>query len=464
MIFNLDNRQGIALKDTNGHALTYQELAARIEEVKQLKLERSVAFILAGNNVETIALFLALLECRVVPFILNAKLDATLLERYIFLYQPRYICRPGNGKMQFREERLITHFLGYEIWEENNVKDYEIHESLSFLLATSGSTGSPKLVRYSYHNLLAGVDNVAQIFQLNSASKGLINLPVYFVQGFVAALAHLWAGGEALLSDLNLISRDYWDLLRNSKCTFITGVPFSWEVMVRLGLLKMTLPDLKILNVGGGSLDTQLFTRLAEWADKTGKKLIITYGATETVSRMMYLPPDLVMKKTGSIGYPVPHGRMELVDESGDSITDVQKIGEMIYSGSNVSLGYAESWKDLAKGDERHGRYATGDIAYFDEDGCYFVIGRKARFTKIFGYRIGLDEVEAILKAKFAIPLACTGDDQCVRVYVECDVDERDIVRFISEKLKLLPAIFKVIRIPSIPRNNAGKILYAELK
>ena len=77
-----------------------------------------------------------------------------------------------------------------------------------------------------------------------------------------------------------------------------------------------------------------------------------------------------------------------------------------------MTLGYAESGADLIKGDERHGQYATGDLAYFDEDGCFFIVGRKKRFLKIFGYRISLDETERMLKDHFHIECACVGNDK----------------------------------------------------
>ena len=102
-------------------------------------------------------------------------------------------------------------------------------------------------------------------------------------------------------------------------------------------------------------------------------------------------------------------------------------VGELGYAGENVSLGYAEEAKDLAKGDENQGVLLTGDMAKVDEDGFYWLVGRKERFLKIFGNRINLDEAENILKTRFCdVDLACSGVDDKIHVYVTDNKIVRD--------------------------------------
>lgn len=463
MIFNLDNRQGLALKDTNGRAMTYQELAAQIENMKGLNPERAVAFILADNNIESLALFLAMVESGIVPLMLNADLDKDLLEMYIRSYEPLYIARSNNHYPVSGENHVIFKLGNYVVVTCDH-DSYPIHEELSFLLSTSGTTGSPKLVRHKYSNMTENAKNVAEVFHFTKADHALANLPIYFTQGLNVALANLSVGATVVLSNLSLMSREFWNLLKEEKIASITGVPFSYEVMVRLGLLRMDLPDLRIINEGGGRLNNRIFHAIAEYAERNGKQFIPTYGATETTSRMAYLPPELAIYKTGSIGRPLPHGRIELVAEDGSIIDRPNNQGELVYYGPNVTMGYAFNKADLAKGDDRNGRYATGDIAYFDEDGCFFIVGRKGRFTKIFGYRIGLDELEKILKDQFNMEFACIGNDQNIFIYTDQMVDSKQITGFLSDKLGLLNSIFKVVRINQIPRNSYGKILYKSLE
>ena len=107
------------------------------------------------------------------------------------------------------------------------------------------------------------------------------------------------------------------------------------------------------------------------------------------------------------------------MDTEGHTITTPNTEGEMCYRGKNVTMGYARSRDDLVLGDERHGFIRTGDLAYFDEDGCYYIVGRMGRFLKLFGMRVGLDECEQIVKAKFPnAECACTGTDEKMTVWI----------------------------------------------
>ena len=82
----------------------------------------------------------------------------------------------------------------------------------------------------------------------------------------------------------------------------------------------------------------------------------------------------MALEKCGSIGKPLPNCHFDLIDDEGKLIEKENTVGEIIFHGPNVTLGYAECGEDLAKGDERHGVYQTGDLAYVDQDGCYFIV------------------------------------------------------------------------------------------
>ncbi len=139
-----------------------------------------------------------------------------------------------------------------------------------------------------------------------------------------------------------------------------------------------------------------------------------------------------------------------------------EKVGELIYYGENISLGYAESGEDLIEGDERCGRLETGDLAKFDEENFYTIVGRKKRFLKMFGKRINLQEVEHILRQKFNIEVAATGIDDKMKIFITDEKFLKDVVPFLSEKLNLHPSAFEVKFIAEIPKNSSGKVIYSE--
>lgn len=141
--------------------------------------------------------------------------------------------------------------------------------------------------------------------------------------------------------------------------------------------------------------------------------------------------------------------------------------GELVYEGKNVTLGYAKCKEDLAKKDERHGVLYTGDLARKDEDGFYYITGRKKRFLKILGSRVNLDEIEQILKGRYKdVCFACTGVDDRLDIFVEkgAGLCSEEIVDFISKKIKMNDGVLQVRQIDSIPLNHSGKIHYRELE
>ena len=126
-------------------------------------------------------------------------------------------------------------------------------------------------------------------------------------------------------------------------------------------------------------------------------------------------------------------------------------------------MGYAICREDLAKGDERNGFLPTGDIAYRDDDGFYFIKGRMGRFLKLFGNRIGLDECEHILKSNISCACACTGSDEKMIIYVTDESQKETAISSIIEAIKVPANVIEVRVIHEIPKNEAGKTLYSKL-
>jgi acyl-coenzyme A synthetase/AMP-(fatty) acid ligase len=188
------------------------------------------------------------------------------------------------------------------------------------------------------------------------------------------------------------------------------------------------------------------------------------YGQTEATARMSYLPFNISQEKFDSIGIPIPGGKFSLKDlHDNNEIHQSNTQGELIYQGPNVSLGYANNINDLAKGDENFGKLNTGDIAYKDENGYYFITGRKKRFIKIYGNRVNLDEIEQFILSK-NIECACDGVDDKMTIYTTNNDKNEEILNLLTSILKLNFRAFEIRIISEIPKSSAGKILYTELK
>ena len=225
----------------------------------------------------------------------------------------------------------------------------------------------------------------------------------------------------------------------------------------------MDLPKLYTLAEGGGKLTDKMFRWIASYAKEKGKRFCATFGTSETSARMAFLDPNMALEKIGSMGKAIPNGELFLLDEVENE--DGTITGELGYRGPNVTMGYALCRDDLRKGDEFCGEYHTGDIAKRDAEGFYFIIGRKGRFLKLFGLRVSLDETERILKTQYPnADFVCTGDDKRMNIFATDAALEGEIIPFISSKTNLHNSAFKVIVIDEIPRNEYGKVKFAELE
>ena len=154
---------------------------------------------------------------------------------------------------------------------------------------------------------------------------------------------------------------------------------------------------------------------------------------------------------------------MEITDETGCTIEKPFQTGEIVFYGQNVSLGYADCLEDLKLQDTNQGRLQTGDIGYQDEDGYFYIMGRKNRFVKICGKRMSLDEIEQKTKSKFrGVDCAITGDDTCLQVYIDQERVE-EVTGYLQKKFRLGRSQVQVDVLQQIPKNAAGKVQYTAL-
>ncbi len=463
MFLNLDQHElsKVAIKDDSGYQVTYQEILDTVDAFAALELPRCVLFSLCENCAGSLIGYLAFENNGQVPLLLSAGLDAELRGNLASAYQPCYYWAPERKAEELGGEQVFSAY-GYVLLKTDN-EPYPLNEKLSMLLTTSGSTGSPKLVRHKYGNLESNAENAALAFSWTVDEVGICDLPMNYTMGLNVINSLLFVGASVLMIKANLMDPAFWEFIKVNEGTNFCGVPFSYEVMRRVGFDKMDLPKLYTLAEGGGKLTDKMFNWIATYAKNSGKRFCATFGTSETSARMAFLDPELALEKVGSIGKAIPNGELFLFDEV--AADDGTATGELSYRGPNVTMGYALCKEDLQKGDEFCGEYHTGDIAKRDADGFYFVIGRKGRFLKLFGLRVSLDETERILKTQYpAADFVCTGDDKRMNIFCTDPTLKDEIIPFISGKTNLHNSAFRVIILEKIPRNDYGKIKFAELE
>ena len=451
-VFNL-GFDGIAVVTDDGREVSYAELKRMTEEWAAKVPPRSLVFLLVGNNLDSLVAYVACLNHGIVPLMLDAKIDGQLLQRFKDIYRPDFIWRPGSE--------------GYVLEEGLRTSDFRhpaLFEDLALLLTTSGSTGSPKLVRQSYKNINANTASIVEYLKLDSTERPITTLPMNYTYGLSIINSHLTVGATILLTEKSIMQREFWNFFTEQGATSFGGVPYTYEMLDKLMFFRRNLPSLRTMTQAGGKILPKLHQKFAEYAKREGKNFVVMYGQCEATARMSYLPPERALDKVGSMGIAIPGGRFSLIDVDGRAINEPDITGELVYDGANVTLGYAECADDLSKGDERHGRLVTGDMARRDVDGFYYVVGRKKRFLKIFGNRVNLDETERLIKGRFpGMDCACGGMDDKMKIFVTEAGRETEVRDFVAEKTHLNFTAFDVVPIDSIPKNASGKTLYSEL-
>ena len=449
------NPDKLAVIDDSGRSITYGGICEFAHIFASHLHPRALIFILAKNSIGSLLGYTSALSSRIVPLIISAKTEQTLYQDLFERYCPEYLWVPEEMAEAFRYEQVFSAW-DYALLRTGN-PPVPLFEDLSLLLPTSGSTGSPKLVRHSYINIEANANNVRRMFNLDSNERAMAILPMHYTMGLSVIASHLLAGATLLLSNRSLLDKGFWSMLKEA--TSFTGVPYSYEILMKMRFTRMELPNLRIITQGGGKLSEDMFKSLAQYAHDKNKLFIATYGQSECTARMAYLPANLALAKTCSIGIAEPGGQLSIVDAEGKESFEGEAVGEMVYRGENVTLGYATNLKDLLKGDENHGVMHTGDLARRDSDGCYYIVGRLKRFLKIYGLRIGLDEVENMIKSEYKIDCYCKGDDKKLTILVTKQSVAEQLPAFIEEKTHLFHKNIEVQVVDAIQRNEAGKII-----
>lgn len=465
IMWNFDQfANNIALIDDGGKSLTYGQLQEEGDKLAGQIAGRCLVFCMCRNAIGAVLGYTCFLKHDIVPVLLNSHMDDMLVQNLMDNYCPAYMWMPEETAKKYAECKQVYSCWNYVLLKTGYGKSYSMHEELGLLLTTSGSTGSPKFVRQTYTNVITNAKQIAEYLKLDETERPITTLPMNYTYGCSIINSHLLVGAAILLTDRSLMAREFWTFMIEQKATSFGGVPYTYEMLDKLRFFGMDLPHLRTMTQAGGKLGPELHKKFAQYAFDTKKHFVVMYGACEATARMGYLPYEKSLEKYGSCGIAIPQGRLYLIGENGAVIEEPDVVGELVYEGPNVTMGYAVCGDDLVKGDERGGVLKTGDMAKRDADGFYFIVGRKKRFLKIYGNRVNLDEVDRMIKAQFDfIDCASAGVDDHMYIFVT-DQNVAEAVRsFVSLKTRLNPAAFHVVTIPEIPKNDAGKTLYTEL-
>jgi acyl-CoA synthetase (AMP-forming)/AMP-acid ligase II len=423
---------------TESSSLTYRELAVRVAAVAgELGETRRLVLLETRNDVSTLVHYLGALAGDHVVLPMSAGRGHSAVLRS---YDPDVVV-DGDG-----------------IHERRRGSEHRLHPDLALLLSTSGSTGSPKLVRLSQCNLATNAEAIAEYLDIRQTDKAATTLPMSYCYGLSVIHSHLIRGAALILTDSSVVDEEFWTQFRRHRGTSFAGVPYTFEMLERIGFDGIELPDLRYITQAGGPLSPDRVRSFAALGEDKGWQLFVMYGATEATARMAYLPPDLAQSHPASIGRPIPGSSFTV--EPLEEWTDPD-VGELVYHGANVMMGYAHTSADLALG-KTVDNLRTGDVARRTPDGLYEVIGRSSRFVKLYGLRIDLQRVEAALSAE-GVTAFCVDDGD--RLLVGAVGPDEHVVQGITAAASGLPvAAVRVITMAELPLLPSGKPDYQAIR
>jgi len=454
-----------------GETLTYAELeGALVDAGRQLSpgqppasapaSEKALVFLFCRNELSAVLLYLTAIEQGHAVALLDADLDAGLKAQLLERYRPRFAWFPEGSPLPERRAQVSPWRNGHCLRFE--VAGATIHPDLALLSSTSGSTGSPRFVRSSRRAVEANAAAIAQGLGLSPADRAISSLPVFYAYGLSVLNSHLQAGASVVLSNAGAVERRFWDTIRTHQCSSFAGVPYTYQMLSRLGFENFDVPSLRVLTQAGGRLEPQLVRRFHELMSARGGRMFVMYGQTEAVARVAILPSERLPEKLGSVGLALPGGEL-CIDVEAAPPGSPPGVGEVVYRGPNVMMGYADGAADLARGDELGGELRTGDLGYLDADGMLFITGRIKRMGKLFGLRINLDDVENLVRERG--PAAVIEGKE--RLLVFCAFGDASLLdglqRELAARLRVHRSGFEFRRVSELPTLASGKVDYQRL-
>jgi acyl-CoA synthetase (AMP-forming)/AMP-acid ligase II len=418
--------------------VTYAQLAARVEEMaRSFGDGRRLIALEAENTLPSLTVYLAALASGQ-PLLILPSGGGQAAEALISAYEPDIVARSVDGGVSLDVRREHS--------------GHELHPDLALLLSTSGSTGAPKLVRISAGSIQANAAAIAQYLHLRPEDRAATTLPLSYCYGMSVVNSHLLVGASIALTDLSVVDPCFWELMRRESVTSFAAVPYTFDLLERVGFDRMDLPSLRYITQAGGRLAPERVRSYAQLGQEHGWDLFVMYGQTEATARMAYLPPDEAAERPHAIGVPIPGGSFRLEPVPG--LDDC----ELVYSGPNVMLGYAEHPADLARGPEITELH-TGDLARLGPGGLYEIVGRRSRFVKIVGLRIDLGQVERILH-DLGVTAAVAGTDVGLVAAVEGNHELPLLAKTLAHDLGVPRSALELRRVEAIPRLANGKADY----
>ena len=284
----------VALIDEQLQEITYYRLIQDAMFMKKFIKKNSVIFLIGSNTVEWITFYISALDKGAILFLIDSEIEFIYLKKLIKIYKPSFIFKPKDKKNFHFDE--VSSFKNYHLLKNKSVNIIN-NDNLRLLISTSGTTGNPKFVKLSELNLDDNIEKIVEYLKIKKEHKLITTLPPHYSYGLSLINSHLYQGSSIILSNLSLINRGFWNLLKLSKASTFGAVPYHLEIMDKIKIKNLNFCNIKYSTPAGGSIEVNLLKKSLKFLSKRKIKLISMYGQTEASPRMSYLQPRFNLKK-----------------------------------------------------------------------------------------------------------------------------------------------------------------------
>lgn len=337
---------------------------------------------------------------------------------------------------------------------------------------TSGTTDNPKGVLLGHSQLTANVIVHEQMQDLTADDVTMLVMPLHHLnpQG-VSLLSTLYSGGTVVIPH-GFKLRDFVGLVRHYNCTWVALVPAMIEQLVAFAdSSRQQNWELKGLRFVRSSSAPLSVTTQHKFEQRFTVPVIQAMGSTEAGSTFFSNPLPPEVRKAGSVGLPVGF-KARVVNKSGDSLTH-NEVGAIQILGDTLMLGYYRNKKATKQMFSEDGWLFTGDVGYYDDDGYYFISGRRADVVNKGGEKILLSEVDSVLldhpqvleAAAVAVPDDVYGQQLAAFVVLKANqyFVESDFLLYCRERLGEMRTPVSIFKIETLPRTSTMKVKRGEL-
>lgn len=433
----VDIDRGVAIE-----AAAFDERVEAFARALGRRRARGLALVVAHASVPTLVAHFGLLRAGWVSMLVPAGSRRDALDRWEAAYDPEFVVDDPRAEVEDDGASLA----GVRARVRPSAGE-EIPPGCAVMLSTSGTTGSPRFVRLSAAAIDANAAAIVATLGIGLEDRGLLPIPLAFAYGLSVVHSHAIAGASVALSSRSFTDKTLWLDAASSGVTSVPAVPYGYQLLARTGFLDLPFPSLRVMTQAGGRLDRALVTKFLDALEGRGASLVSMYGQSEATARIAVMPAAFARAKLGSAGRVIPGGSLHIED------------GEVVFRGLSVMLGYAECRADLARGDLLGGELRTGDLGSLDEDGFLWISGRASRFSKLFGVRVSLDDLEASLE-RFG-PAAVVERAEKLVVVVEAAADVSAIAEHFATRFGIQPLHVRIRVGEALPRSPNGKVAYA---